>query len=236
MENNDFSVIIAAGGSGSRMKSDTEKQLIMWKGHPLIYHSLLSFFECGIKRAVIVCPKGEKKLYEELFLENMENRVSPKLLIEVTEGGKERYDSVYQGLMLIKTPFVMIHDAARPFVTIDIISRVINDTREYDAAIAAVPVKDTIKIIDEKGFCKDTPDRSLLYALQTPQGFRTDILKQAYASFLEERRKGLPLHVTDDAMLVERYTDVKVFLSKGEYGNLKITTPEDLRALEGPVS
>ena len=232
MENNDFSVIIAAGGSGSRMKSDTEKQLITWKGHPLIYHSLLSFFECGIKRAVIVCPKGEKKLYEELFLENMENRVSSELLVEITEGGAERYDSVYLGLMLITTPFVMIHDAARPFVTCDIILRVINDTREYLAAIAAVPVKDTIKQIDENGFCKDTPDRSLLYAVQTPQGFQTDVLKKAFAPFLEEREKGEPLHVTDDAMLVERYTDVKVYLSKGEYKNLKITTPEDLRALE----
>ena len=231
MENNDFSLIIAAGGSGSRMKTDTEKQLIMWKGHPLIYHSLRAFFECGIKHAVIVCPKGEKGLYEELFVTGEENQISKELLVEVTEGGAERYDSVYQGLMLIDTSFVMIHDAARPFVSHEIISNVINDTRKFLAAIAAVPVKDTIKIIDNNGFCADTPDRRLLYAVQTPQGFRTDILKKAYGSFFEERGKNIGLHVTDDAMLVERYTDVKVFLSKGEYSNLKITTPEDLRLL-----
>lgn len=231
MENNDFSVIIAAGGSGSRMKSDTEKQLIMWKGHPLIYHSLRTFFECGIGKAVIVCPRGEKQYYSELFLESEENRVSPELKVSITEGGAERYDSVYQGLIRIETPFVMIHDAARPFVTGGIISRVINDTREYDAAIAAVPVKDTIKLVDENGFCKDTPDRRLLYAVQTPQGFRTGILKQAYSSFLDERAKGTSVNITDDAMLVERYTDVKVYLSEGEYGNMKITTPEDLFAL-----
>lgn len=231
MENNDFSLIIAAGGSGSRMKTDTEKQLIMWKGHPLIYHSLRAFFECGIRHAVIVCPKGEKGLYEELFVTGEENQISKELLVEVTEGGAERYDSVYQGLMLIDTSFVMIHDAARPFVSHEIISNVINDTRKFLAAIAAVPVKDTIKIIDNNGFCADTPDRRLLYAVQTPQGFRTDILKKAYGSFFEERGKNIGLHVTDDAMLVERYTDVKVFLSKGEYSNLKITTPEDLRLL-----
>ncbi len=231
MENNDFSLIIAAGGSGSRMKTDTEKQLIMWKGHPLIHHSLCAFFECGIKHAVIVCPKGEKGLYEELFVTGEENQISKELLVEVTEGGAERYDSVYQGLMLIDTSFVMIHDAARPFVSHEIISNVINDTRKFLAAIAAVPVKDTIKIIDNNGFCADTPDRRLLYAVQTPQGFRTDILKKAYGSFFEERGKNIGLHVTDDAMLVERYTDVKVFLSKGEYSNLKITTPEDLRLL-----
>lgn len=231
MNNNDFSLIIAAGGSGSRMNIDIEKQLIMWKGHPLIYHSLLAFFECGIRKAVIVCPNGEKKLYEELFVTGEKNRVSLVLSVEVTEGGAERYDSVCRGLSLIDTAFVMVHDAARPFVTGDTISSVIRDTRKYNAAIAAVPVKDTIKIIDDNGFCESTPERSRLYSVQTPQGFRTDILKKAYSSFFEERGKNIGLHVTDDAMLVERYTDVKVFLSKGAYSNLKITTPDDMRGL-----
>lgn len=232
MEHNDFSLIIAAGGSGSRMGSDIKKQLIMWKGHPLIYHSLLAFFECGVRHAVIVCPKGERERYEELFVTSEEkNRISLELSVEVTEGGAERYDSVYRGLSLIDSTFVMVHDAARPFVTNDIISSVIRDTREYNAAIAAVPVKDTIKIIDDNGFCESTPDRSRLYAVQTPQGFRTDILKQAYESFFEERKKGASINVTDDAMLIERYTDAKVFLSKGAYSNLKITTPDDLRGL-----
>lgn len=231
MENNDLSLVIAAGGSGSRMKTDTKKQLIVWKGHPLIYHSLRAFFECGIRHAVIVCPKGEKEMYEELFVKGDENLISEELLVEVTEGGAERYDSVYQGLLHIDNPFVMIHDAARPFVSHEIISNVINDTRKYLAAIAAVPVKDTIKIIDNNGFCVDTPDRRLLYAVQTPQGFRTDILKTAYDLFFEERKKDNTLHITDDAMVVERYTDLKVYLSKGEYGNMKITTPEDLRLL-----
>ena len=94
-------------------------------------------------------------------------------------------------------------------------------------------MKDTIKIIDEKGFCEKTPDRSRLFTVQTPQGFRTDILKTAYRAFFEERERDESLHVTDDAMVVERYTDVKVYLSKGEYGNLKITTPEDLSPLTG---
>ncbi|MFH1015911.1 MAG: 2-C-methyl-D-erythritol 4-phosphate cytidylyltransferase, partial [Chloroflexota bacterium] len=139
-------------------------------------------------------------------------------------GGERRQDSVAAGLKLTgKCDWVVIHDGARPFVTIDLIERGLEAAKETGAAIAAVPVTDTIKEAGEDSIVRQTLPRQNLWAVQTPQVFRIDIITEAY-----RRARG---DVTDDAMLVEQMGHkVKVFM--GSYDNIKITTPEDLALAE----
>ena len=139
-------------------------------------------------------------------------------------GGDTRQDSVFNGLRLLpgETEFVIVHDGARPFVTGEIIDACLGAAVQYGAAVVAVPVNDTIKIADTNGFIVDTPIRSELWAVQTPQSFRKDLLLEAHQ---HARRTGL--HATDDAALVEKL-GFRVKLIAGSHRNLKITTEEDL--------
>ncbi len=143
-------------------------------------------------------------------------------------GGETRQDSVFNGLEALPddTDFVVVHDGVRPFVTDEMIFTCLEAAADWGAAVVAVPVKDTIKITDRGGFVVDTPDRSQLWAIQTPQVFRRDLLLEAH---LHAQRKQIQL--TDDAALVEQL-GLKVKCVMGSYGNLKITTPEDLIVAE----
>ena len=143
-------------------------------------------------------------------------------------GGETRQDSVFNGLKALPadTNFVIVHDGVRPFVTDEMIFSCLEAAADSGAAVAAVPVKDTIKITDRDGFVVDTPDRSQLWAVQTPQVFRTDLLIEAHRH--AERKR---IQLTDDAALVEQL-GFKVKCVMGSYGNLKITTPEDLVVAE----
>lgn len=155
--------------------------------------------------------------------------------IPVISGGSERFESSYLGLRFLKetdpVDIVLIHDAARAFITEDIIGRALEEAESSGTAVAAVPSKDTIKIADRSGNVLDTPDRELLYAVQTPQAFSFDLILEAYDLFMAERRAGSKAVVTDDASVVEQFTDHKVKLIEGSYDNIKITTPEDLKML-----
>ena len=142
-------------------------------------------------------------------------------------GGAERTDSVKNALALTGSGgFIAVHDGARPFAGKEVFERTLKAAVKYGAAIAAVPVKNTIKLIDENGFVDATPQRSLLRAVQTPQIFKAELLHRAYGS---ENLRGAA--VTDDASLVERL-GVKVAVAEGSYENIKITTPEDLLLAE----
>lgn len=143
-------------------------------------------------------------------------------------GGETRQDSVFNGLKVLPedTDFVVVHDGVRPFLTDEMIVTCLEAAANWGAAVIAVPVKDTIKITDRDGFVADTPDRSQLWAIQTPQIFRRDLLLEAHR---HARRKQIQL--TDDAALVEQL-GLKVKCVRGSYDNLKITTPEDLIAAE----
>ncbi len=145
--------------------------------------------------------------------------------VTVVAGGKERQDSVSRGLSALmadhpETDYLLIHDGARPYVTAKVIQHTLDQTIQTGAAVAAVPVKDTIKLLGKEGI--STPDRNLMFAAQTPQGFEAKLILQAYE--LAERQGFLG---TDDAQLVERLGH-KVSLAEGSYANIKITTPEDL--------
>ena len=144
----------------------------------------------------------------------------------VVEGGKERYDSVWQGLKAVEreAAFVFIHDGARPFVDEAILSRGYEAVCRYGACAAGMPSKDTVKLVDEEAFAVNTPPRKYVWTVQTPQVFEKRLIVEAYSRLMAEEHGD----VTDDAMVVERMMNVPVKMFEGSYRNVKITTPEDL--------
>ena len=128
-----------------------------------------------------------------------------------------------------KTDYVLIHDGARPFVTEELIQRGLDCAKEYQACVAGVPSKDTVKIVDENQFAVNTPVRKYVWIVQTPQVFETELITQAYKNLMEHDRE----NVTDDAMVVEQEMQIPVKLYEGSYCNIKITTPEDLDTAKG---
>lgn len=161
----------------------------------------------------------------------------------VIAGGEERYASVASAMRLIlsgdmavpnRDGYVFVHDGARPFLTENILKDTYEAVRKYGACVSAVRSKDTIKIADKEGFVKETPNRNDIWNIHTPQVFRTELITAAYAALernLQElKQKGV--HITDDAMVVEYFTDHKVKLVEGSYENIKLTTPEDLVVAE----
>ena len=152
-------------------------------------------------------------------------------------GGAERYHSVYRGLQAIsdvEQRIVFIHDGARPFLTEDMIERVYKETLDHGACVVGMPVKDTIKIADENGFIRETPKRSLVWQIQTPQVFDAELIVPAYRQVIEREQELLDkgVQITDDAMVVETMCAHPVKLVQGSYENMKLTTPEDLKVAE----
>ena len=217
------SAILLAGGSGHRMNSDTAKQYLEVGGIPLIVHALRAFEESEADSVVLVVREGDESYVRSEILD----RYGIRKVTAVVPGGKERFDSVWEGLRAVGSAaddIVLIHDGARPFVSPEMIHASIDAARKYGACTVAVPVKDTIKVVDGEGFGIDTPDRSTLYQVQTPQSFRLSLILEAHRRFREDPRPG----ITDDTMLVEEYLGQKCYMVQGGYENLKVTTPEDI--------
>lgn len=212
-------VIIVAGGKGSRMKSNESKQFLYIGDKPILIHTL-HLFEDIPEVQEIVLVVGETDFDKTKLL--IANYVSSKLKI-ITIGGIERQDSVRNGLLALSedTKWVLVHDAVRPFVTKNQVLSCWYKAIETEAAVLAVPVKETIKVVDEHGVIVSTPDRKRLWVIQTPQAFRLDLLKEAHIRALDDQFLG-----TDDAMLVERMGK-QVHVVEGDYYNIKITTPDD---------
>lgn len=229
MEQKNVAVVLAAG-RGKRMNSRTAKQFLLIKERPVLYYSLKVFEDCPfISEIVLVTGEQEIAFCRKEILE----RYGFQKVKHITAGGAERYHSVYNGLLAAgDCDYVYIHDGARPFVTREILERARRDVCAYQACAVGMPVKDTIKIADRNGFCESTPNRSLVWQVQTPQAFRFSLALEAYEKLMQTLQNGSQLQVTDDAMVVEAMTDVKVKLTEGSYANLKITTPEDLRLAE----
>ena len=214
-----ISAIILAGGKGKRMGAKISKQYIELNGKPILYYTLKRFADCeGIDKIILVLPKDEIEYCNKEILEKYSLKVDM-----IVEGGKERQDSVYNALQKINdSEIVLIHDGARAFVSERVIKEGIKYAKIYGAAAPGVMPKDTIKVGDENGFSDSTPDRSKLLAIQTPQTFKLEIIKECH-----EKVKENNISVTDDTMVVEMYNN-KVYLYNGEYTNIKVTTPEDL--------
>ena len=225
-----YTAIILSAGSGSRMKSDIPKQYMQLNGRPVIYYSIKAFEDSDIDNIVIVCGTD----YIDYFRNDIIKKYGFKKIKAIVEGGKERYNSVYEGIKASKgADYVLIHDGARPLVSADIISRSMDSVAKYGACVVGVPVKDTIKVSDENGYAADTPDRKYLWQIQTPQSFSYELIDRAYTILLHdiEAGKNVPA-ITDDAMIIEYATDTKVRLIEGDYTNIKVTTPEDMGVAE----
>ena len=213
-------VVIVAAGTGSRMNIGINKQFIKLEGKEIIAYTIEKFYNnSNIEDIVVVVKEDESEFCKKEILDkyNFKN-------VKIAYGGKERQDSVYNGLKLLdeKCDVVLIHDGARPFVSDKIIDKSIEEAKEHKAIVVGVPVKDTIKVIDNDKNIVDTPNRSVLWAVQTPQTFDYNILIDAYKDAFKNKFYG-----TDDAMLVERI-GYKVKMLEGSYNNIKITTQEDL--------
>lgn len=226
---NKITAIVLAAGSGSRMKNKTKKQFMEIKGKPVIWYSLFEFEKSRVDEIILVTGKEDidyckKEIVEKYNLKKIKN---------VVASGSERYESVYNGLKEVTGNIVLIHDGARPLINNEIIERSIEGTIKSDACVVGVPVKDTIKRADKEGYIIDTPNRSELWITQTPQSFKTDLVKMAYKKMKEELEKGnTTLNITDDAMVVEEFTTNQVRFVQGDYKNIKVTTPEDIDIAE----
>lgn len=217
--------IVLAAGSGKRMNSKVHKQYLLLKGKPVLYYSLKAFEDSRIDDVILVVGAGDI----DFCCKEIVEQYGFKKVRAIVEGGKERYHSVYEGLKAAgEIDYVLIHDGARPFVSQPIIERTLEAVCEYKACVVGMPVKDTIKIVDEDTFAKETPNRSMVWMVQTPQAFSYPLIYDAYTRMLADEDAA----ITDDAMVVERMTDYKVKLIEGSYENIKITTPEDLDVAE----
>lgn len=218
--------IVLSAGRGSRMKSEIQKQYLDMDGKPVIYYSLKQFEEFpDIDEVVLVTGETEIAYCREQIVE----KYGLKKVKKIVAGGKERYHSVYHGLRMVENcNYVFIHDGARPFLDQTILERVLAAVRQYRACVVGMPVKDTIKIADKDQFAVQTPDRSSLWMVQTPQVFEYDLIRDAYTRLMEAEITG----VTDDAMVLEKMWGMQVKLVEGSYQNIKITTPEDLLVAE----
>lgn len=215
--------IILAAGRGRRMGGSVPKQFLKIDGVPLLVRSLRVFSESPEIDEILLVTSED---YLTFCREEIIRKWDITKVRDIIPGGKERWNSVWNALLLCEqSDYVMIHDGARPFVTEDILKRADHAMRTWGACAVGMPSKDTIKICDENGFAALTPDRSRTWIIQTPQAFSYSIIRRANELM---QKRGMD-SVTDDAMIVEASGVAKVKLVEGSYGNIKITTPEDLR-------
>lgn len=216
--------IILGAGSGTRMKMEKSKLLLDVMGKTVIERSVNVFLEMPeIDEIVVTVREEDVEAFSSLITDE---RVSFVI------GGKTRQESVKNAVDTIDDDcdLIIIHDGARPFVKAEDILKTIDSAYEEGAAAVGVAVKDTIKVIDKDGFVVETPDRSRLFAVQTPQIFRLDLYKRALAIANEEGKD-----FTDDCQLIE-FAGGKVKMVFGSYDNIKITTPEDIALAQGILS
>uniref|UniRef100_A0A0E0JRZ2 2-C-methyl-D-erythritol 4-phosphate cytidylyltransferase, chloroplastic n=1 Tax=Oryza punctata TaxID=4537 RepID=A0A0E0JRZ2_ORYPU len=216
------SVVLLSGGQGKRMGASMPKQYLPLLGLPIALHSLKTFCQLKeVKEVVVVCDPD----YKDVFEGSIENVQIP---IKFALPGKERQDSVYNGLQEIDgdSELVCVHDSARPLVSSEDVKKVLEDAVVHGAAVLGVPVKATIKEADSDSFVVKTLDRKTLWEMQTPQVMRPSLLRDGFELV---KRDGL--EVTDDVSIVE-YLKHPVYITEGSYTNIKVTTPDDLLLAE----
>ena len=212
--------IFPAAGASRRMSIKTNKNFLELVGEKILLRTLKTFSKVErINFFVVVV--AENEVDEVTKFLGAEKNLKP---YKIVVGGSERQYSIANGLKFVPddSEIILVHDAARPLVSLQTIENVIDAAEKFGGAIAAVHEKNTIKIIDSENFVRETPPRSEIVSVQTPQGFRKEILFRAYAAAEKENFLG-----TDDASLVERIGE-KIKIVWSDYSNIKITTPEDL--------
>ena len=211
-------VIIVAGGSGNRMKSDIPKQFIVLKSKPLLMHTIIAFFNYDNSiEIVLVLPEKYISYWEKLVEE-----YSFSIPHKIVKGGEERFYSVKNGLDITETDLVAIHDAVRPFVSNNVIEEAFKLAEIKGNAIPAVAVSESVRMLVKDG--NKAINRNDIVLVQTPQCFKTDLIKKAYETEFKAE-------FTDDASVLEAMGE-KIYLSAGNEMNIKITRPVDLLIAE----
>lgn len=213
-----YDAIVLAAGRGSRSGLAYNKVLFPFEGRPILWKSLELFAlddECA--KVVVACAKDEIEDFSRQFAMNK---------VEFVCGGKDRQDSVRNALTKCASPYVLIHDGARPFCSEKLRDDIKAALKKHPAVIPGLDVVDTIKEVDENGLVVRTPKRSMLKAVQTPQAFQTEMIVQALDMVRKEN-----LQVTDDAQAVELCLHVPSLVVAGEPQNFKVTSPQDIERL-----
>ncbi len=215
MDQNNIYIVIVAGGQGTRMGTAVPKQFLELDGKPVLYHTIKAFRDALPGAEIILVLPSHQVSYAQMVLQAFEERID----VTIVAGGETRFHSVKNGLDVIDDAgIVLVHDGVRAMITKELILRCYEQAVEKGSAIPAIPVADSMRMLEEDG---STPvDRTMLRIIQTPQTFRTEILLPA---FEQEYNDGF----TDEATVVELYGR-DIFLVEGERSNIKITTPEDL--------
>ncbi|MDD2553763.1 MAG: 2-C-methyl-D-erythritol 4-phosphate cytidylyltransferase [Desulfotomaculaceae bacterium] len=216
-----IAAIVPAAGSGTRMGMNTKKQFLALAGTPLVGYALKAMETSpAVQEIVIVVSPGEEGYCRSAVVD----KLGLNKIAAIVPGGKERQDSVYNGLLALSpdTDIVIVHDGVRPCFSLDTLAAVIAAAQTHGAATCAVPAKDTVKLANEDNFVTRTLPRNHTWLVQTPQAFRYELIMEAH-----RRARDDNLLATDDTTLVE-YLGGRVKIVMGSYKNIKITTPEDL--------
>jgi len=220
----DVNIIVPVAGQGKRFGGEIPKQFFELAGQPIILYTIKKLIASPlISGGVIVCGADDKTRMQELLFQLPNFRDNFSIVV----GGKKRQDSVYNGFQQIEenTDLVLIHDGARPFVSVEMIERCVHGAQQFGACISAVPVSDTIKKVKDNKIIK-TLDRNELYRAHTPQVFKYEILHESYKQSQKEK-----MNFTDESSLVE-WAGYKVYVVPGDSQNIKITTQIDLLIAE----
>ena len=219
--------VILAAGSGRRMNTPVAKQFLDLMGIPVFLHSVRLFDKIADKIVLVTSPDAVE------YCQNLLEKEELCAEVIVIAGKSERFLSSMEGVRAASDcDLIMIHD-------MEVIERSIASARIHGSGVAAVPLKDTVKVADQNGMVLSTPARSTLRIIQTPQTFKHDIICAAYDHLnhiIETKGIKAAGSITDDAMVVETFTNQKVYLSEGSYENIKLTTPEDMTAAHGILS
>ncbi len=218
----EFYVVIPASGSGIRFGSGVPKQFLKYRGKEILFHTLDRFASCSRVKSVFLSIHPDY-LRKKSFLGKLSDYKKP---LVVSAGGATRQESVYRSLKKINcrpTDRIIVHDAVRPFLSTELIERLMDASKGEDCVIPGLKLHDTIKRIDKIGYVKETIDRNSLTSVQTPQIFRYDKLMKAFETAFKKKYTG-----TDEASLMEK-AGFKVKVIEGEITNIKITTKKDIK-------
>lgn len=226
--------IVLAAGSGKRMGTSTKKQYLLLEDKPILYYSLKAFEESFIDEIILVTSAEDISYVDE----NIVKKYGFKKVSSIIGGGAQRYNSVLNGINAVDTAdYIFIHDGARPMINDEILNRAYDAVSTFEACVVGMPSKDTVKIASPDGFVSETPNRNLVWNIQTPQVFAFDLIKKAYNDVIGREKELLEkgINITDDAMVLETYNGHKIKLVEGSYDNIKVTTPEDMKVLENLI-
>lgn len=212
----EYTALVVAAGNGSRMELGYNKMLYRLMDGKTILETTVDLFLHDPRCTQIIITANDSDLHSYTQLLSCGK-------IMFVKGGKTRQESVYNGLKAVKEDYVLIHDGARPWLTMECLNRLLKTLTQESACLLMVPVKDTVKCVED-GVVKETLPRDTLFLAQTPQAFHTNLILQCY-------RKAIRLNIaaTDDAMIVETCSDVRVKMVMGSYENIKVTTIDDVK-------